>query len=474
MNQQGQASLLRTIALWLTAVMVGAVAASGLLMYWQFNSSYLQSREQTLRGQAELLVRAAHDDGQGGVKVELPLQAQAFFLATRTHYVITDQKGTLLTASEGVAAPLWLPAMQRALPNEEHGFWPFRRPSSDEIFFVTHQLDPAQPHYGLSRVFSLGDRTLLAQVASTDEELRVDTEIEEYIDHVGWFWIPFILLLLGVNLWVIHRGLQPLRDASQMAARIGPQGLSERLPVENMPREVAPLVEAVNHALDRLEAGYNAQRDFLADVTHELRTPLAVLKVQISLLQDADTAQQLLSDLGQLERLVAQLLDVARLDVLRVGEKDECDLTALAHEVAEYMAPLALSRNRSIELDAPCQPIRVRGVHDFLFRALRNLIENALEHTPVGTAVLVSVREPAVIMVEDRGSGVPEDQRRTIFERFWQARRDRGTARKGGVGLGMAIVARTMKEHRGQTLIEDRDGGGARFILQFPSGEDCP
>jgi len=132
---------------------------------------------------------------------------------------------------------------------------------------------------------------------------------------------------------------------------------------------------------------------------------------------------------------------------------------------------LALSRGRSVELDAPCRPVRVRGVHDVLFRALRNLVENAVEHTPLGTAVLISVREPAAILVEDRGPGVPEEQRQAIFERFWQARRDRKSGGKGGVGLGMAIAARTMKEHGGQVSIEDRDGGGARFILQFPQGD---
>ena len=460
-------SLLQTIALWLTVVMLAAVAVSGILMYWQFENSNILTREQTLRGQVELLAQSIHSGVSGEIRLELSPQAQALFDAYASHYAVVDPQGQLLAASEGITSPLWLPQMQAVSETTDNGFWPFRRRSGDEVFFVNKELDVSKPHYGVSRAITVNGRLLLAQVASTDEELRVDTEIEEYIDHVGWFWIPFIVLLLSVNLVVIHRGLRPLRLASKLAARIGPDVLSERLPVEAMPREIAPLVEAVNHAFDRIEAGYNAQRDFLADVTHELRTPLAVLKAQLSILDDQETARILLTDLDQLERLVAQLLDVARLDVLRVGGQDECDLDALAREVAEYLAPLALECGRFIELEAHGRPIIVRGVHHYLFRALRNLVENAIQHTPKGTTVRITVTDPASIIVEDCGSGIPENHRQVIFERFWQGRRDRKSG-GGGAGLGMAIVARTVKEHGGSVEIGTSDLGGAKFTLVFP------
>ena len=466
-------SLLQSIALWLTAVMLVAVAVSGLLMYWQFESTNILSREQTLRGQAALLVQAVHMDETGAVLVVLPPQTLALFDATATHYAVIDGQGRLLAASEGISGPLWLPQMQAVAEAKDFGFWPFRRRSTDEVFFVNKWLDRSQPHYGLSRAILVNGQKLLLQVASTEEELRVDTEIAEYIDHVGWFWIPFILLLLTVNLVVIHRGLRPLRLASQLAGRIGPDVLSERLPVDIMPREIVPLVEAVNRAFDRIETGYNAQRDFLADVTHELRTPLSVLKAQLSILDDQAIAKTLLCDLDQLERLVAQLLDIARLDVLRVGGQDECDLEALAREIAEYLAPLALERGRSIELEALGHPVLVRGVYDYLFRALRNLVENAIAHTPLGSMVRISVAEPASIIVEDCGPGIPEEQRQVIFERFWQGRRDRN-AGKTGAGLGMAIVARTVKEHGGRVEIGASDLGGAKFTLVFSLVKPTP
>lgn len=464
-------SLLQSIALWLTAVMVAAVAVSGGLLYWQFEGSNLLSREQTLRGQTNLLTQALHETADGGVQVILPPPTKALFEAYATQYAVMDVQGSLLAASEGISAPLWSPQ-----PNEKrqkHGFWPFRHHSSSQSFLIGKGLDGPKARYGLSRKIAFNGRPLLVQVTSSEEELRVDTEIEEYIDHIGWFWIPFILLVLTVNLVVIHRGLRPLRLASQMAGRIGPEVLSERLPVETMPREILPLVEAVNRAFDRIEAGYNAQRDFLADVTHELRTPLSVLKAQLSILDDQTIAKTLQGDLAQLERLVAQLLDIARLDVLRVGGLDECDLDALARDLAEYLAPLALERGRSIELEALGRPVLVRGVYDYLFRALRNLVENAIAHTPPGTLVRISVIEPASIIVEDCGPGIPEDQRQVIFERFWQGRRDR-KAGTGGAGLGMAIVARTLREHGGRVEIGASDLGGAKFTLVFPLAKHLP
>ncbi len=107
----------------------------------------------------------------------------------------------------------------------------------------------------------------------------------------------------------------------------------------------------------------------------------------------------------------------------------------------------------------------MNGSYDYLFRAVRNLVENAIEHTPAGTAVLVTVEHPATLSVSDRGPGIPLAERDAIFRRFWQGRRDRG----GGAGLGMAIISRTVTAHGGRIEVGDREGGGAMFTVTFPS-----
>ena len=462
----GSRSLLRTIAVWLALVMVGAVTISGLLFYWQFENFSFFNREQTLRGQVELLVRAIQWQADGGIRLVVPPQTAALFDVYGIHYAVLDEHGKILAASPGIDAPLTSP-MPLPLAEVESGIWPFKTSSHSQGFFINKQLDGGQLHYGVSRKVFSGDHFVWAQVASTDQEMFLDSEVEEYIDHVGWFWLPLIVLLMAVNLTVIHLGMRPLRLASLQAKRIGPGFLSGRLPVDHMPKEFRPLVEAVNDALDRVEAGYNSQRDFLADAAHELRTPLAVLKAHLSILEDRDASTALLGDLAQLERLVSQLLDVARLEVMRIADNDETDLHALAVDVAGYLAPLAIERHRSIELVGSDHPVLVKGAYDFLFRALRNVVENALAHTPLGTTVTIAVDNPATLIVTDHGSGIPQDQRRLIFERFWQGRRDRSD-KHGGAGLGMAIVARTVNEHGGTVEIDDAPDGGARFIMRFP------
>ncbi len=464
-------SLLRTIALWLLVVMTVGVTLTGLLMYWQFHTDNALVRLQTLRGQADLLAEALRPGTDGHPVLVIPDRTAALFKAYATHYDVLDgNNGRMLQASPELTEPLWPLSMQKSAASRPTGTWPFRHHSNREVYFVTTVLDGGELHYGLSRIIVLNKYPYLVQVASTDREMLLDSEVEEYLDHIGWFWLPFILVLLGVNILVIHRGLAPLRRASALAETIGPHGLAERLPLEDMPSEIYPLVEAVNQAFDRIETAYNAQRDFLADVTHELRTPLAVMKAHLSLQEESSDTRALMGDLAQLERLVLQLLDVARLDVLRIGELDQADLCTLAREVAEYLAPLALRRDRAIALFVPGRPVPVHGIDEVLFRALRNVVENALTHTPPGTEVRITVTAaPAAIIVEDQGPGIAEEDRAALFTRFWQKRRDRRGGNNRGAGLGLAIVARTMQEHGGRVEVDRAMGGGARFTLIFPT-----
>jgi signal transduction histidine kinase len=306
-------------------------------------------------------------------------------------------------------------------------------------------------------------------VASGEEELHIEWLLEEFVEHFGWIWLPFALVLILVNLVIIHRGLRPLRRASARAAAIGPDSVSERLPEQGMPREVLPLVRAVNQALDRLEAGYEAQRGFIADAAHELRTPLAVLDAHLALI--GTPGAPIREDVAGMVRLVDQLLDLARLDALRIAPDDMVDLARLAVEVSAHLAPLALGQGRLIEVVGDDRPLPVRGAHDPLFRALRNLVENAVCHAPAGSTVSVELAVSAtgepVLRVIDRGPGIPPDMHAHVFERFWQGGRDRADGSKGA-GLGLSIVARTMAAHGGSVSVEDTPGGGASFTLHFP------
>ena len=309
-------------------------------------------------------------------------------------------------------------------------------------------------------------RPVWVQVAFHAGNIVFDSVLEEFVQDIAWIWIPFVVVLLLVNLLVARIGLAPLRMAANQAAAIGPGAVSMRLTEGGLPRDVHALVTAVNRGLDRLETAFDAQKRFIADAAHELRTPVAVLKAHVDILSKFEGHAELVEEIGSLERLVNQLLDVARLDVLQLEADNVADLTSVATEVASHLGPTAIDAGRSIEVLAPDEPVRIRGASDYLFRALRNLVENALRHTPEGTTVSIVVTNPPAISVIDQGPGVPPDQRHAIFRRFWQGGRDQN---KGGAGLGLDIAARTVVAHGGIISVDDAPNGGAIFTMQFES-----
>lgn len=333
-----------------------------------------------------------------------------------------------------------------------------------------YQYDPDGPgpstYFGEAFPFRLGERRLIVQVVQrgTNYQELIETVLGDFFEDGGWLAAPFLLLVLLVSILTIRSTLKPLRMLSGMAEAIGPCTTELRLPAADVPREVLPLVFAVNNALDRLEQGFRQQRDFMADAAHELRTPLAVLAAHIDTLPDRATAQELRRDLDGMTHLVEQLLRIARAEALVVRPSDHANLTDIASDVAAYLAPMAIRQDRSIEVEAPEEPVIIHGQADALFHALRNLVENALRHTPCHTTVTLTVEsDPPTVLVRDHGPGIPAAQRSVIFQRFWRAERH-----TTGSGLGLAIVQRTMNAHGGSISVEDAEGGGAQFRMAFP------
>jgi signal transduction histidine kinase len=272
--------------------------------------------------------------------------------------------------------------------------------------------------------------------------------------------------------WLIGRwSLRPLARASREAAAIGPANPSGRVSVEALPREVRPLVDAVNGALERLDHAYAAQRRFTADAAHELRTPLAVLGLRLQRAKLAAADRPAVErDLAQMNRLVGQLLDLARLeDPARLGEPTgirPVDLARVAREAAAMVLPLAEEKGRPLEVEAAAV-VSLPGRPDELRRALCNLLENALVHG--GGAVRVRVRvEPggsagrrAVVEVSDEGPGIAEGLREEVFDRFRKA-----APGEAGAGLGLAIVRQVARAHGGEARV--RPGPGCRVEIALP------
>jgi len=308
----------------------------------------------------------------------------------------------------------------------------------------------------------IGELVIQVEETGSDFDAMTRSLVERFAREGGWLGAPFLFAMLLVSLVTIRNSLLPLRRLSEQAAAIGPSSTDIRLPEAEVPREILPLVHAVNSALDRIEAGFRIQRDFTADAAHELRTPLAVLRAHIETLPDPATREALVRDVDSMTQLVGQLLAVARAEALTVAMDEEADLNTVAVDVCSFLAPMALKQRRMIEVIAAPGDCPVTANAEAVFNALRNLVENALTHAPPDTTVTVRVEAPAILRVEDRGPGVPAELRERIFQRFWRAER-----RKSGSGLGLAIVREIMQAHGGRVEVDDRPGGGAVFSLIF-------
>lgn len=295
------------------------------------------------------------------------------------------------------------------------------------------------------------------------DEGAADRFVGEFLKEAAWTFPLFAAVVLGIVVVTVRSSLGPIKTASARAAAITPAATGVRLDPVNIPTELEPLVSAINGALDRLELGFEAHRRFTSDAAHELRTPLAILTTGLEALPDTSEVARLRQDAGRMTRLVEQLLRVARLDALPLNTAQSIDLGIVAAETIEQLAPWAVSLDRTLAYEAPTTPVVIQGNGDALAGAIRNLVENAIHHTPAGTEVVVVVRARAEIRVIDHGPGVPIEHRVAMFERFW---RGPGETRQG-VGLGLSIVSQVAKAHRGHVGVEDTPGGGATIVLRF-------
>lgn len=293
-----------------------------------------------------------------------------------------------------------------------------------------------------------------------------DKFVAEFLGDVGWMFPVLTIAVLVIAAWTIRTSLRPLRTVSAQAAAISPGAIAVRLSTADLPLELQPVVMAVNEALDRLAKGFETQRQFTADAAHELRTPLAILTAGLENLPTTGEIERLRLDAERMNRLVAQLLGVARLDGQPLDVSQTVDLGEVAARVVERFAPLAAKSGCSLAFEPAAGPVLVTGNTDALGDAIRNLVENAIAHSPPGQEVTVGVDTAGAVWVVDQGPGVPLEDRDRIFERFWRSRERRGAS--AGAGLGLSIVAEIARAHGGTITVMDAPQGGARFVLGVP------
>ncbi|MBV9552289.1 MAG: HAMP domain-containing histidine kinase, partial [Alphaproteobacteria bacterium] len=386
----------RAIALHLLAIVATSILMP-LALYLMLRNAAQDLHAQALRGQAEELIKLIDRGPDGRLRIELtPRLADLYSPDYRRYsYAVGDGAGHVLLSSFPDGRPITKTVIS---PNE---FTPFSGTfEGTEIFGISEPADIAGEKLWIQVSQDLAHRDVL-----------IDDIVADFFTRVGWITAPILLLLLGIDVLIIRRALRPVVAASDFARRIGPLHADLRLPEAGMPREVRPLVLAVNQALDRLEQGYNAQRDFTADAAHELRTPLAILRMQIDMIADRDLAASLRHDVENMTRLVNQLLEIAELETFVIDPGETADLSRVCADVAAFLAPIAVADNKRLAVIGKRGTVVVRGNGDMLARAVRNLVENALAHIPAGSAVDIEVDAVGAIRVMDRGPGVPAADR---------------------------------------------------------------
>ena len=309
------------------------------------------------------------------------------------------------------------------------------------------------------------------------DEFATDFSVQVYNNKADYrknsLIISAVLALLGgvVTYFISGHALRPIREFSDKIEKVQAQNLADSRIEENQVKELNQLSVSYNRMLERLSDAFEIQRQFTANAAHELRTPLALMQVQLDLYHsnshpgnDADTVQMIKMVTEQNDRLskmVKTLLDMSELQT--VGRDDEIILDALVDEVLEDLEPLAEGKN--IRLIGKCKDITMVGSDILIYRLVYNLVENAIKYNHSGGQVTVTAdrkEKHVYLSVEDTVTGIPEELKERVFEPFFRV--DKSRSRElGGVGLGLALVREIVRVHDGNITVKSNPSGGTIF-----------
>jgi len=410
-------------------------------------------RTRTLENQARELLEAVQVGPGGTLQVRTPDDWKQVYSNAARRFVFTvfDSAHHPIARSANLAAPL-----------------PYIPVDSRDTLGPVEFIGAGAARRAIVAARGPQNSTVLVGRGDHDRDELVDSLFEEGSEQLTVI-VPFVLLGLAL-IWLISGwSLRPIQRASDEAARVGPQRPDMRISSLGLPREIQPLVEAVNGALDRLSRAYATERRLTADAAHELRTPLSVLnlRLQRAKLTGNTDWSAVERELAQMGRLVDQLLDLARKEALAREVQTEdlpvINLSRVVREAAATILPLMEAAGRELAVDVP-DSVQVRGNSDDLRDMVRNLLENAVLHGrgTVSARVATPGQESGAVTIEvaDEGPGVPAGQEDAVFQRFRRLNVD-----TPGSGLGLAIVRHVARSHGGDAIFTP---GAGRVVVKLP------
>ncbi|HSI60292.1 MAG TPA: sensor histidine kinase N-terminal domain-containing protein [Ideonella sp.] len=438
--------LVPTLALWALGFAIG---------YMRSLAQAHEAYDRTLLGSALVVAEHLHV-ADGEVVADLPYSALEMLRTDaqdRIFYRIADSAGGTITGYEDLPPP---PAA----------------PGAEPVFYDARYKEQAVRIVALQHAVLDGERrrSLQVQVAET---LEARHQLTRHIV-VGAAAVQLLLIVLAAGLIAlgVRQGLAPLK---RLRDEVRSRGVNDLTPIASraVPREVAPLIDAINAHTERQRQLSEAQARFVANASHQLKTPLTVLRAQVDhalmqtgLAEMRAVVTQLNQTTDATSRLVGQLLALARSEPGRALEVQDIDLTRFAQEVTFEM--LALARGKQIDLGFEGgSPVPVRGEHVLLRELITNLVHNALVHTRNGGRVTVSVglrQRRAALQVVDNGPGIPPAERARVLERFYRLA---GTENEHGSGLGLAIVTEICARHGIVLSLGDAPDGGSGLCVDL-------
>jgi signal transduction histidine kinase len=419
-------------------VMLGLIIA---LTYTLYSGSVSYIAENVPR----MMVNDLHLDAAGKLAFRNDAKLQSLLQTSPgLWFVIEDEKGRRLSHGE---VPEVYRSLADSIPQLQNG-----------------EVHASSPPYALAMRVYIDDTPLgrVHVICGGIPTTNAGPLFAMLANYLGWrMTLPLALVTLIVVPWLIRRAMRGVAEVVGQAQAIDIDERGARLADHAVPRELQPLVQAFNAALERLNEGYDVRDRFLAGAAHELRAPIAILEARIETLEAGAVRTRLLVDVSRLSNLAEQLLDLQRLGK-HASKLEPIDLVNLSSEVSADVAPLAVDAGYELALDAPDSPVMVMGDPQSLSRVLTNLIQNAIAHGGGRGLITVDVHPDGTFGVSDQGPGIPVNERIRIFEPFYRLRPS-----STGAGLGLHLVQEIVALHDGRIDVVEANGGGTWFRVRL-------
>lgn len=459
------------LTLWYVSLLAATLIVSIALIYFLLARALYVRVDDTLHAVMQIAQTSlANDLNEGQDPADAARSTAAELASRQTLIAIYDGRGRLLAEAgreDDIAIPL--PALEQI-------------PFDDDLLQTIVEADDLDDRHRLAfrRITVAGfnvDYTVVAgtSLEPTDEELESLRGILAYL-------VPLSLVVAGIGGWFLAgRSLSPVVAMADRARQIGVENLSERLPVANPRDELGLLAETFNSLLSRLEGSLIQQRQFMADASHELRTPVTTARTASSVALQQPTRDEgdyretlaiVEQEMVRLSRIVDDMFTLARADA---GSHPLRRMPMYLDEVVDEVvrALRVVAKTREISISGEClRPAPFTGDEDLVRRLILNLVDNAIRYAPSGTAVRVALDRAGnqyAISVSDDGPGIPAEIQPRIFERFYRVDAARTHATDGGAGLGLALARWIARVHGGDVALAASSRLGSTFVITLPA-----